>query len=266
MRPTLRRRSSLSPVLAGGLLTLFVFALSACGPRARPELPVTPPALPADSASGLQIAYNEAVRDALNPEPDEVVDDLIAIRFDNQDLVWLEFEGASRLLTVSVVADTSFYTEHVGQAYDTGTHYIWVTAAPELQTTCNAPAFGPDIGKLRQLLGLTPTSEVTAMVEFWVTPDQLFRPAPDPEIDDSTAGLILADDVEPWYREWFNQLRAHQYFQSRQPPNDAYPWTQLGYTYNWGSSDTEQGLSEFVIKLNESVIVNAIRSVQEYCG
>ena len=34
-----------------------------------------------------------------------------------------------------------------------------------------------------------------------------------------------------------------------------FPWTRLGYTYDWGNSTSEIGLSEFVIKNNSQVTV-----------
>jgi len=45
-----------------------------------------------------------------------------------------------------------------------------------------------------------------------------------------------------------------------------YPWTQLGYTYDWGNPETEVGLSEFVIKTNSKVKVNRIESTLKYCN
>ena len=120
--------------------------------------------------------------------------------------------------------------------------------------------------RLRQILGLTPTATVTAFVELWVAPAQMFRPAADNEVTDSTAGLTMPADTEPWYRLWFNTTRAAQYFQSQLPRHDAYPWTQLGYTYDWGNPGHPQGLSEFVIKKNSTVAINAIATYAAYCA
>jgi hypothetical protein len=43
-----------------------------------------------------------------------------------------------------------------------------------------------------------------------------------------------------------------------------YPWTRLGYTYDWGSSITEIGLSEFVIKKNSQIIVHEVYDNESY--
>jgi len=45
-----------------------------------------------------------------------------------------------------------------------------------------------------------------------------------------------------------------------------YPWTRLGYTYDWGNPCHEVGLSEFVIKKDAEVIVEDIETVEEYFG
>ncbi|MDO9528489.1 MAG: hypothetical protein Q7J27_04925 [Syntrophales bacterium] len=213
-------------------------------------------------------AYNDAIKDAINPEPGEIVDNLTPIVQDNPKLAWKVFDGIPHVLMISLVGDISYYKDSVGKRYNTMDYYIWVTAVPEIQKLCRKYDFaGNDLTmRLRQLIGLAPNAKVVAFVEFWVNPEHLFRPAADNEIDDTTAGLILPDNTESWYRKWFNELRAAQYFQSENPRHDAYPWTQLGYTYDWGNPDSEQGLSEFVIKTNSKVIINAIYAIDAYCN
>ena len=54
-----------------------------------------------------------------------------------------------------------------------------------------------------------------------------------------------------------------------------YPWTQLGYTYDWGvpedlETDSDRpanvGLSEFVIRQGAPILVHSIQSVEDYCN
>lgn len=222
---------------------------------------------PAKSGAAWPKAYTDAINDALDPEPGKVATNLVPIVRSNPMLVWREFADGPRVLMVSLVGDTSYYQGKIGAPYDTGTHDTWVTAVPELRAACAAPGFdrGDLRMRLRQILGLTPTATVTAFVEFWVAAAQLFRPAADNEITDATAGLTLPDNTEAWYREWYNKIRAQLYFQSQTPRHDAYPWTQLGYTYDWGSPAHHQGMSEFVIREHATVIVNAITAVDAYC-
>lgn len=212
--------------------------------------------------------YLQAVRDAANPEPGEVVHTLTAIRPDNPALSWKTLDGAPHVLMASLAfippeGDRRHYRENLGKAYKVEGE-IWVTAAPEVKNRC--AGYGQDpLPRLRQLLGLTPTAAKSDFVQFWVKPEDLFRPAPDKEIDDASAGLNLPGDAEAWYRQWFNELRARQYHQSIDPPNDAYPWTQLGYTYDWGNPASEVGVSEFVIKPGAEVAVESVAPIGEYC-
>lgn len=212
-------------------------------------------------------AYQQAITDALNPEPDEQAYNLTAISADNSKLEWRNIDGTAHVKMASVTGNSSYYENSIGKSYNTGNYYTWVTAVPELHNLCKQDYFAdPDINmRLRQLLGLTPTAKVTAVVEFWVPPEQLFRPTADYEIDDTHAGLIMPDNTPAWYRKWFNELRAKQYFQSETPRHDAYPWTQLGYTYDWGNPESIQGLSEFVIKSQADINVHGIYSIDEYC-
>jgi hypothetical protein len=225
------------------------------------------PRPPESGASWPQI-YQAAIKDAINPEPGEIVHHLTAIVQGNPELFWKDVNGVRYVLMVSLAGNTSFYEASMGKPYNTGGHYIWVTAVPDVRKLCGQQDFGGDDTpmRLRQLLGLTPTVQVIAFVEFWVNPAQLFRPAADNEITDTTAGLNLPENTEPWYRQWFNELRATQYFQSEQPRHEAYPWTQLGYTFDWGNPGSRVGVSEFVIKTNADVIVNGIIPINMYCN
>ena len=49
------------------------------------------------------------------------------------------------------------------------------------------------------------------------------------------------------------------YFQK--PP---YPWTRLGYTYDWGPAKSPVGLSEFVVFKGSTVGVRKVYTNEEY--
>ena len=248
-----------SAFLEVALLISLAILLASCAGTTGTTTLSTPPTWPP--------AYDDAITDARNPEPEEVVHNLIPIAQDNPELQWQDIDNVPHVLMVSLTGNTSYYENSVGKPYNTGNYDTWVTASPEMKDICTSLHLtGKRLKmRLRQLLGLVPDAEVLAFVEFWVKPADLFRPSPDNEIDDTTAGLNLPDDVPSWYREWFNQLRAGQYFQSVKPDHNAYPWTQLGYTYDWGNPESEQGLSEFVIKKNSQVIIRAIHPFDVYC-
>jgi hypothetical protein len=251
------------------LALVATLAVAACSGNRPPATIATPPAIATaatNAAAPWPKVYLDAIDDALNPEPSEVVTNLVAIAKSNPMLTWRQFPDGERVLVASLVSNTSFYPAP-GATYNTGMRDTWVTAVPEMRRTCTQPGFaGNDLAmRLRQLLGLTPTAGVTAFVEFWALPSTMFRPAPDNEITDTTAGLTMPATAEPWFRRWFNDLRSKQFFQSVDPRHDAYPWTMLGYTYDWGGP-SRQGLSEFVVRQQSSLIVNAITAYGEYCA
>lgn len=45
----------------------------------------------------------------------------------------------------------------------------------------------------------------------------------------------------------------------------AYPWTRLGYTYDWGNPRADMGLSEFVIKKGAEIAINSVYTTEDYC-
>lgn len=236
-----------------GLVAVGVsFVLAACIHAVR-----TPP-----SQQDLQQAYSRAVRDAQVAEPEEVSRTLIAIRPENPLLIWSD--DGERVL---VVTWTSWdgYDSLVGTSFEVSRD-VWVTAAPEVKEFCRGLHQPPaDVAlRLEQILGLPPGSGKTRFVELWVQPNDLFRPSPDPEISDqeaevdfpvSTRYVAISQD----YVKWFDDLKSRSY------GPDGYPWTRLGYTYDWGNVESEVGLSEFVVRNGADVSVNAVIDTQAYC-
>jgi len=107
-------------------------------------------------------------------------------------------------------------------------------------------------------LGLPPNASNSVFVEFWVNPDDLFRPAADCEIGDTSAQLSFPDNATAEYKAWFDSNIIYSYYPMQ------YPWTRLGYTYDWGSSESHVGLSEFVLAQNSTVTVKSVTPTGEY--
>ncbi len=99
---------------------------------------------------------------------------------------------------------------------------------------------------------------------MWVSPDDLFRPCPDPEVIDGTCDLKFPSSsyitIADEHIQWIEKLRGDSYGEN------GYPWTQLGYTYDWGNPKDHVGLSEFVIKAQSNVTIKGVSNVYEYCG
>ncbi len=109
---------------------------------------------------------------------------------------------------------------------------------------------------IKQILGLPPQQNFPYIVTFWVSPDDLFRPTadPDPTTHFSTANYPAG--VAPAHRTWMEDWAGEAY--DGDPP---YPWTRLGYTYDWGNPDFPVGLSEFVIKPGKLVQVESLGTI-----
>lgn len=210
-----------------------------------------------DEPTDLAALYQAAVDDAALPEASEISDDLVAITADNPDLMRDE-DGR-----VLMVTWTSYdgYDALVGQPTELGVE-VWTTVAPEMQSFCRAAGLKDDALALRleQLLGLPMATGKDRVVELWVPADAMFRPAPDPEVDDSVAGLEFPADATMEHKDWIENLRKSSYGAM------GYPWTQLGYTYDWGGDGDEVGLSEFVVREGSEVLVKDVYTVAEYCG
>jgi len=212
----------------------------------------------------LQQAYLNAVKDAEIAEPNEISRDLVAIVESNTHLVWTGEPGNRRVLVVTWTSWNG-YDDEVGQSVVT-TRETWVTAVPELKDFCqkNKRARKNLPLRLEQLLGLPPNNGKTRFVEIWVDPSDLFRPSPDPEITDHEAELDFPQSrkfltLSEEYIKWFNDWKRQAY------GTNPYPWTRLGYTYDWGNPKSEVGLSEFVIQKGAAVEIHSVSKTEEYC-
>ncbi|MEG0379566.1 MAG: hypothetical protein RR614_13905, partial [Eubacterium sp.] len=112
---------------------------------------------------------------------------------------------------------------------------------------------------LEQLIGLPPNAGYTHMSGFWANPGDVVRPAyvTDPR---AQMQLYFPNDTDPEFKEWFEENSKYSYEES------AYPWTRLGYTYNWGDNGQEYGLTEFLIKENAPVKIAFTQTTEEFLG
>jgi hypothetical protein len=206
-------------------------------------------------------AFRRALRDAERAEPWEISRRLIAVREDNDRLVWRGEPGRRQVLGVTWT-DWPGYKAQVGQATN-ASRDIWVTMAPEVKRFCQGRAFPDADMRLEQLLGLRPESGKKYFVEIWASPKDIFRPSPDPEITDHEAELDFPDSrlliIKRKHIDWINDLKAISYQET------GFPWTRLGYTYDWGNPRRVVGPSEFVIEKGAPIEVHAVTLTHEYC-
>jgi len=223
-------------------------------------VPACAPAPPADP----EAAYRKAVEDAATADPSEISYTLTPIVDWNRDLIW-DGQGENERVLMVTWTSWSGYNGQEGQTMDLARE-TWVTPAPDIKDFCQANWLAPPdlVPRLEELLGLPPDNGKTTFVEVWVRPADLFRPTPDPEITDREAELDFPKvdgslSVTDAYIQWFNTLMDSSYGEN------GYPWTRLGYTYDWGNPAGEVGLSEFVIRMGATVEVHSVSTTEDYC-
>ncbi len=204
-------------------------------------------------------------------------------------IVWNEDHSRVLVVTfVDRWAFDNVYKPNIGKemALDRS---LWVTVVPEMKNffikdcpksiSRKNERCPPTVKRIHQLLGINPKSTYEALVELWVDPNVLFRPSADPETTDheseipriSGGNWVFPSDSNPFllpkvnlidlskkyvekpgatkwanYKDWFVNRIDTIY----KTADGGWPWTQLGYTYDWGNPWSFVGLSEFVIRLD----------------
>lgn len=259
-------------------LPLFAVLLLASGcASVRPK--------PVPDTESLWKLYEQAVEDARYPQPDHISKALVPIATFTPGLVW--DESGQKVLMVTWTK-AQFYT---GQPpYETTIPVpAWLTAVPFSRQFCQKTGLQGDALRLRiaQRLGLPPDASNDSFVEMWVDPHTFFRPCPDPETGDAecrvnlTAGPVDTSAPCPWSAALEDQLSGGfvtvsedhlewmcSNWTSTYPPGEprkSYPWTALGYTYDWGSK-THRGESEFVLPANTPVVIESVTPTDVYCA
>ena len=168
----------------------------------------------------------------------------------------------------------------------------WYTAYPDLQRACKKFAAGTDkVKRIQQLLGLPPTRTFDGIIEVFVPLSGIFRPCPDPEIYDSQCvseipvlNTANRNTQRPWYcpvdaedvtqigEKYVNVVNDHFKWMcntwngnyNNAATYSNYPWTGLGYTYDWGTK-SGIGLSEYIVDTGVKVVFKRRVTVDEYC-
>lgn len=246
---------------------IFLF-FTACQKEDTPYVPGGP-----DMAT-LKMQYKLAVIDARTAEPYEIYRNLTAAVYYGDsmagqgNLVWsADSAGKMRLLVVSWMKQSSTQYWPVGKKFRTSNNQAymsWITTPPEMLDFLKKNLFTDTASlhlRVAQILGMPPDSKNNYFVEFWVYPENLFRPTPDPEITDHEADLFFPASVSQKHKSWFLNEIQNKYDTTS---SSAFPWTRLGYTYDWANPIHPIGLSEFVVDTSSLVTVKQIYSSWEY--
>lgn len=220
----------------------------------------------------IMAAYDRGTTDAAIAEKGENYGKLIAIKPQNRRLVWNK--DKTKLLVVSWKSSASYerFIKPETQTSMSEAYVMWVSTAPQVKKFCrNFMKNNPTATKsqldmrLKQYLGLYPTWNYDVFVEMWVSPDDLFRPCVDPEINDRQCNMQFGKTIPTVkniknYKEFYQNLYFQDYRNSLRVP-----WTGLGYTYDWGSLLTEVGASEFIMVPGTTYEIKQAVPTEEYC-
>ena len=205
----------------------------------------------------LTAMYIAAVRDASNTTPGKISKNLNPVVDFNPRLIWRTNDvGVRQIKVASFMTSSSASNYYAGHTNIVGGEQ-WVTLCPDLYDFCRAYQGPQPLLRIKQVLGMPPWSRNDTIVEFWVDPNYLFRPSPDPETHDSEACLNFYSNaisymqtlaVNPAYVHWYTNTYATRYYDlPGGNPSNSWPWTRLGYTYDWGQPSNHVGLSEYVV-------------------
>lgn len=191
--------------------------------------------------------------------------------------VWRN-EDVRRLTPLAVGADGTVEVATATKHDVTSPLYgdTWVTIVPELLTVCRQ--FKGDVAlQVREVLGLPPNHEIPMIFVMKVQPADIFRPTPDPtpwtlcpcgnpagnqcNFDPRVqCGNSFPRDVAPSHAQWI----ANTTLSLRQMPG-GFPWTHLGYTYNWKPGADSYGASEYIVRKGANVSDVRKFSLEDYC-
>ncbi len=211
-----------------------------------------------------QAAYDAANEDSAYSKQSELSNQLFAISASNARVVWKDAEKTT--LRVAVWTTFGGYTNDASGKY-TFTRDVFVTPAPQVQELCKSTSLTGNerSNRINQYLGLpAEATNARRIVELWVKASDLYRPCPDSEITDTTCDLTYPSTATDAHKTWLNN-----YFAGSHNPWVAtkYPFTGMGYTYDWCSGTASKvGASEYIVKSGAVSEVIGYKSADEYCA
>ena len=220
---------------------------------------------------------------------------LSAITKSNPNLIWNQQDD--RILMTSWIPEVPYKQYYEPQLTSLSrqlttapvfAYMSWVTAVPEVKNfIANYIKAGTKSPiqiqeRVAQLLGLPRPlkSEKRYFVEMWIRPEDLARPCgtkvreQQPELrcelldlqpEKTLTGVPLSPQQRSQlgYEKWFEEKGTYEYWKS----THAYPWTRLGYTFDWGpgaQAKDNRGVDEFIIKPGSRVILQSATPTEQY--
>lgn len=200
----------------------------------------------------LEKIYKDAVEDAIIAEEEELFP-LVTITEDSKEVNWKD----GKILLVTLNDTPEIYKEREMVVLPSE---VWTFTDREIQGWYQDHHQGVTDWSLRlyQLIGVPPDAGYTHASAMWVSPEEVIRPAYRTDIQDGAMAVNMLEDMPDEYREWFDGNIIWSYFDS------AYPWTRLGYTYDWAPESGEYGLTEFLIRPGAEVRIEYTDTISQF--
>lgn len=169
-------------------------------------------------------------------------------------LEWTERGGRQFVLVCSMTDGEYAGVWTAGRQFVTDGYTLWVVLPYELEERMRRmPLMGDSLEcrmRMLQLLGLPPDSPYDRLLFFYADRSTLLRPCPNPDVGACAAPDVSPGDLPAPYRKWFEARMALSYGEE-----NPYPWTRLGYTYDWHRDAAQRrGLGEFIVPGGTEVI------------
>ena len=163
---------------------------------------------------------------------------------------------------IRVVTWTKYHSSYpVGKETTLKWGEVWVTLDKDIKSKCRNFYKKTLTHDLQKLLGLPlDSSGKRSFVVLEVDADSLFRPCANPSLQARECSSRFPKDVSPEHISWYAHHSALSYKFEK-----GYPWTRLGYTYNWKLGADEVGVAEFVVKKGSKAEVLSVEDSISYC-
>jgi hypothetical protein len=205
--------------------------------------------------------YDRAIVDAAVKKPDRI-HELTPIA-DERIVVAAWVRAGSALDTEATALRTSRHNR------------TWVTIAAQIRAACRRMEPSALIRRVEQLLGLPPGYGTNRrMATFTVERAFLARPCADPSTTTTSCSIQAVDaPADPSQREGFDAhgrwLAGHMLasYRIETPGGQGYPFTGLGYTYDWHPDNERHiGLPEYVVLPDTAVTGVRAADIATFCA
>lgn len=202
--------------------------------------------------ASLDELYSAATIDAITIEPDEIFS-LVCLTHEDEQTQWQD----GKVLLATVNKKPQLYRSGKTMSLP---GEVWTVSAKEMADWVDGNKNGVTDWQIRlqQLVGVPLTSEYTHVSAMWVSSEDVIRPAYSTDFTSEAMPTTLPDNLSEDYRDWFEGNVMWSYFDSE------YPWTRLGYTYDWADNGNEYGLTEFLVREGAEVTIAYTDAIPDY--